>query len=358
MSEHLPIVDRFISYLNDERHFSPYTGRCYGLDLRQYTDHLRSAFDITCDEQAEAAALESRLSGNASADADQTCTGRMLSADLEIVRGFIAHLGEQNYSAATMARKIATLRSFHKWMERKGLIKNNPMVLVRTPKQAKRLPKAITVDEIERLLSAPDDMELLGARDRAILEVLYSTGIRVSEVVGINRGDVNLQDEALVIEVDAPFYADPAPKGPPGSTWALWEHEVVEVFLMGQGESYTEVELGPHGHHLVLRLLGRRNIVERELPIEFEAHVEGDRWKGRARVPNSCLPDPILRLNAYAIHGTGAGRIKEPRACGVQRRADPRGVRPASLIAVTLRMRHVPPASFRHSSIHEDWTGP
>ena len=117
------------------------------------------------------------------------------------------------------------------------------------------------------------------------------------------------QDEALVIEVDAPFYADPAPKGPPGSTWALWEHEVVEVFLMGQGESYTVVELGPHGHHLVLRLLGRRNIVERELPIEFEAHVEGDRWKGRARVPNSCLPDPILRLNAYAIHGTGAGRV-------------------------------------------------
>ena len=70
----------------------------------------------------------------------------MLCADLEIVRGFITHLGDQNYSAATMARKIATLRSFHKWMERKGLIKNNPMVLVRTPKQAKRLPKAITVD--------------------------------------------------------------------------------------------------------------------------------------------------------------------------------------------------------------------
>jgi tyrosine recombinase XerC len=199
MSEHLPIVDRFISYLNDERHFSPYTGRCYGLDLRQYTDHLRATYDITCDEQAETAALESRLSGSASSESGQTCTDRMLCADLEIVRGFIAHLGEQNYSAATMARKIATLRSFHKWMERKGLIKNNPMVLVRTPKQAKRLPKAITVDEIERLLSAPDDSELLGARDRAILEVLYSTGIRVSEVVGINRGDINVQDEALVI---------------------------------------------------------------------------------------------------------------------------------------------------------------
>ena len=68
MSEHLPIVDRFISYLNDERHFSPYTGRCYGLDLRQYTDHLRTAFNINCDEKAEAQALENRLSGTTSGD--------------------------------------------------------------------------------------------------------------------------------------------------------------------------------------------------------------------------------------------------------------------------------------------------
>ena len=73
------------------------------------------------------------------------------------------------------------------------------MVLIRTPKQTKRLPKAISVDQIERLLSAPDDTDLLGARDRAILEVLYSTGIRVSEVVGIDRGDIDDQSKALII---------------------------------------------------------------------------------------------------------------------------------------------------------------
>lgn len=67
---------------------------------------------------------------------------------------------------------------------------SNPMTMIRSPKQPKRLPKAITVDQIERLLAAPDAEELLGSRDRAILESLYATGMRVSEVVGLNRGDV------------------------------------------------------------------------------------------------------------------------------------------------------------------------
>jgi integrase/recombinase XerC len=84
-------------------------------------------------------------------------------------------------------------------MEKRGHIQNNPRLMIRTPKQAKRLPKAITVDQVERLLSAPDDRDLLGARDRAILETLYSTGIRVSEVVGINRADVNDAGESIII---------------------------------------------------------------------------------------------------------------------------------------------------------------
>jgi integrase/recombinase XerC len=126
-------------------------------------------------------------------------TAAILSCDVEQIRGFLAKLGEQNYSPATMARKIATLRSFHKWLEKRGFTSTNPMTLIRTPKQARRLPKAITVDEVERLLSAPDDNDLLGSRDRAILETLYSTGIRVSEVVAINRGDLNEANECIVI---------------------------------------------------------------------------------------------------------------------------------------------------------------
>ena len=179
----LPLIQQFLNYLTDERHFSPYTGRCYGLDLRQFVEFIEQRTGIKVDQDKERRAMDTK-----SAD---TITGQVLKCEVELIREFLAKLGEQNYSAATMARKIATLRSFHKWMERKGIAATNPMVLIRTPKQAKRLPKAISVDQIERLLSAPDDSELLGARDRAILETLYSTGIRVSEVVAINRMDLH-----------------------------------------------------------------------------------------------------------------------------------------------------------------------
>lgn len=190
--QQIPIITKFLEYLIDERHFSPYTSRCYGLDLRQFTEFICTDQGIEIDMAAEAAAIENSGSSN-------TITAKIFSEDIELIRGFLARLGEQNYSAATMARKIATLRSFHKWLEKCGMIKTNPMTMIRTPKQAKRLPKAISVDQIERLLSAPDQNTLLGARDRAILETLYSTGIRVSEVVGINRGDINEAGEALII---------------------------------------------------------------------------------------------------------------------------------------------------------------
>lgn len=195
MSVSVPVIEQFLSYLIDERHFSPYTSRCYGLDLRQFADFIAGEYGIEFDETQERAVLAKR-----DATALKTVCGRMLAADVEVVRGFLAHLSVQNYSAATTARKIATLRSFHKWMEKRGLTSSNPMTLIRTPKQARRLPKAITVDQVEKLLAAPSESDLLGARDRAILETLYSTGIRVSEVVAINRGDMDIEGCQLKVK--------------------------------------------------------------------------------------------------------------------------------------------------------------
>ena len=169
MHENLPIVERFLSYLIDERAFSPYTSRCYGLDLRQFVEYLETDLKIKVELKNEEAALEA---STAKKPVPASATATILSCDVEKIRGFLAKLAEQNYSPATMARKIATLRSFHKWLEKRGFTSTNPMTLIRTPKQARRLPKAITVDEVERLLSAPDDNDLLGARDRAILETL------------------------------------------------------------------------------------------------------------------------------------------------------------------------------------------
>ncbi len=120
--------------------------------------------------------------------------------------------------------------------------------------------------------------------------------------------DVRLTDEALAIEVSAPFHGDPAPPGPAGALDGLWEHEVVEIFVLGDGERYTEIELGPYGHHLVLQLDGVRNAVARCLPLTFAARQTGDRWLGRASLDRSWLPAGALRVNAYAIHGIGPER--------------------------------------------------
>ncbi len=216
-SEPLPIVKEFMSYLLDERHFSPYTSRCYGVDLRQYAEFITEEKSITATRQQEAEALARAAAGRngerdgrdaavstvgehvvarLGADTVTTC---ILEMDVAGIRSFLEHLSQQSYSPATMARKIATLRSFHRWLERRGLIRANPMHMIRTPKQSKRLPKAIDVEQVERLLAAPDDGNLLGARDRAILETLYSTGIRVSELVGINRGDIDESAAALIV---------------------------------------------------------------------------------------------------------------------------------------------------------------
>ena len=194
MNQMLPIVKTFTEYLLDERHFSQYTSRCYGADLRQYVEYLEELLGEAVNETAEALAFEQ---GNPSTD---TVTGLILGADTDRIRAFLATLAEQEYSPATMARKIATLRSFHRWLEKRELRQDNPMLLIRTPRQEKRLPKAVDLEQIERLLSTPDTTNLLGARDRAILETLYSTGLRVSELVGINHEDLNVDQREIVVQ--------------------------------------------------------------------------------------------------------------------------------------------------------------
>ena len=199
MIDKLEIVQSFLRYLLDDRHFSPYTARCYGVDLRQYSEFLSDSRNITLNEETENGAYETGKATTGAADANTTITGAMLAADANQIRDFLARLDEHQYSSATMARKIATLRSFYRWAEKFSFVATNPMVLIRTPRQAKRLPKAIDVEQVERLLSAPDCTDLLGARDRAILETLYSTGIRVSELVSINRGDIDTANQAMVV---------------------------------------------------------------------------------------------------------------------------------------------------------------
>jgi hypothetical protein len=114
--------------------------------------------------------------------------------------------------------------------------------------------------------------------------------------------------EGLEIQVDAPFHGDPPPRAAAGSLDGLWEWEVVELFLLGGEEHYLEIELGPHGHYLTLHMQGSRQLIEKGMPIEYQAVREGARWRGVARIPAALLPEPVERANAYAIHGIGAHR--------------------------------------------------
>ena len=117
-----------------------------------------------------------------------------------------------------------------------------------------------------------------------------------------------LDDGGLEVELSAPYHGDPPPEAEPGLLWGLWEHEVVELFLVGADGTYLEAEFGPHGHHLLLRLSAPRQISEKELPAGYHATISGERWKARARISRNCIPSSVTRLNLFAIHGEAGGR--------------------------------------------------
>lgn len=112
----------------------------------------------------------------------------------------------------------------------------------------------------------------------------------------------------LQFEIDAPWHGDPPPAHPVGSTPGLWDHEVVELFLLGRDERYLEIEVGPHGHHLGIRLEGVRQPVESGLPLACRVERQEARWRGTVTLPERWLPPGLERYNAYAIHGVGAAR--------------------------------------------------
>lgn len=116
------------------------------------------------------------------------------------------------------------------------------------------------------------------------------------------------QPSGLSIEINAPYYADSAPESPPGTMWELWNHEVVEIFLVGENGEYLEAEFGPHGHHLLLWLDAPRNIVRKHLPVQYTASIQDKRWYGSIHIDSTELPPAILRWNLFSIHGQGAHR--------------------------------------------------
>ena len=160
--------DLFVNYLRYERNMSPETIRAYQKDLEQFIKH------VTPDGRFDASQVTNTT-----------------------IREYLAYLGEKSYEKTTIVRKLATIRSFFKFLLRKGHVENNPIAEIRTPKVEKRLPHYLDVSDVERLLNAPQGTSFQAKRDRAILETLYSTGLRVSELTGLNLGDVDATSEVI-----------------------------------------------------------------------------------------------------------------------------------------------------------------
>jgi integrase/recombinase XerC len=191
------LTARFLSHLENERNFSGHTVRCYASDLAQFVEFLT----------ADAPARPGPGSGPAEAgpdgaprggdrrpapDADPNAVAERLRRVTPVdLRRYLAGLRQARYSRSTIARKIASLRSFYKFLAREGEVAANPVKVIRTPRQEKRLPKFLQPADVERLLAAPEGDDLLARRDRAILETLYSTGMRVSELVGLDLEDID-----------------------------------------------------------------------------------------------------------------------------------------------------------------------
>lgn len=116
----------------------------------------------------------------------------ILKVDNLDIRGFLAHLSKLGLKKSSAQRKLASIRGFYKYLYREGVIDRNPAKEVATPKKEKPLPKFMSVDNARLLVEAPDIERLDGLRDRAILEVFYSSGLRISELAGLDREDIDL----------------------------------------------------------------------------------------------------------------------------------------------------------------------
>ncbi|MHC4645291.1 MAG: tyrosine recombinase XerC [Planctomycetota bacterium] len=200
MMEDSAIIQEFLSYLKFEKRFSDHTAKCYGADLCQFCEFVNLRSDGVSGGQSVSSVQHDRGSATAvvihpGIKVDEF----VLSADTADIRAYLGYLNEKQYSKSTIARKLATLRSFYKFLVKRGRVSSNPVVAIRTPKQEKKLPRFLEYEEVKRLLETPSLGSWLGARDRAIMETLYSTGMRVSELVGLNMDDIDFLGEVVHI---------------------------------------------------------------------------------------------------------------------------------------------------------------
>ncbi len=163
-------VISFLRYLKEEKNYSKFTIINYGKDLKLFLDFLN------CEK-----------------------ISTLENVDYPIIRSYLSFLYEKDYSKKTISRNISTLRSFFKYQKSQNMVSKNPMTFVENPKLDKRLPKVLYTKDLETLLNTPDCNNPLGQRNCVILEMFYSTGIRVSELVNLKVSDIHFHDKRIKI---------------------------------------------------------------------------------------------------------------------------------------------------------------
>ena len=160
----------FLKYLKIEKNYSKYTIINYGKDLKIFKKYLDSEH-IT----------------------------NIKNVDYKVLRQYLSFLYDFDYEKKTITRNISTLRSFFKYLHKENIIKSNCMTLIESPKLDKKLPKVLNAIEIEDILNIPDITTPIGKRDSVILELIYSTGVRVSELVNIKISDIDFGSKKIII---------------------------------------------------------------------------------------------------------------------------------------------------------------
>ena len=164
----LKAAKRFLQYLRVEKNASDLTVKSYKEDLEALTEYLYDLYDGRIPAPGEVTTVQ--------------------------LRSYVAAMHEAGYAGATIARRLASLRSFYRFGQRERWADENPAKPLRNPKTGRHLPYFLSTDDIGELLLAPPAHDPFGQRDRAMLETMYSAGLRVSELVGMNLGDLSLGD--------------------------------------------------------------------------------------------------------------------------------------------------------------------
>ena len=166
-------IELYAFFLKNEKNYSYYTIVSYRNDLIQFFNYLK-LYRILKDDKIE-------------------------YVDRSVMRKYIVYLKKSDYSARSISRKISTVRSFFKFCLREGIIKVNPTINLITPKIDKKLPYFLYLQEVNKLIETPLKNTIFGIRDRAILELLYGTGIRVGELVNLNICNIDLYEKTIIV---------------------------------------------------------------------------------------------------------------------------------------------------------------